>query len=96
MTATGGAGQSPDGHVPASACTGKRTAARPVKVNDASGTSATLNLFVGRGGDPVQRQSAPLGIENTTLAPGTYLCTSAPACASFYSYSTAQGEETRR
>jgi hypothetical protein len=58
----------------ASACTGKK-ATHPVKVNDASGTAATLNLFVGRGGNLVQRQSAPVAVENTTLAPGTYLCT---------------------
>jgi hypothetical protein len=74
VSATEPAGQAPAAGVPASACTG-RHAAHPVKVNDASGTAATLNLFVGRGGELVQRQSAPLGIENGTLAPGTYLCT---------------------
>jgi hypothetical protein len=58
----------------ASACTGKK-AAHPVKVNDAAGTAATLNLFVGRGGNLVQRQSAPVAVENGTLTPGTYLCT---------------------
>src|ERR1700761_6101635 len=58
----------------ASACTGKKVT-HPVKVNDASGTAATLNLFAGRGGNLVQRQSAPVAVENTTLVPGTYLCT---------------------
>src|ERR1700742_1461796 len=58
----------------ASACTGKKVT-HPVKVNDASGTAATLNLFAGRGGNLVQRQSAPVAIENGTLVPGTYLCT---------------------
>jgi hypothetical protein len=75
VTATQTASQAPAMAVPASACTGKR-AAHPVKVNDASGTAGTMNLFVGRGGNPVQRQSAPLGIENGALTPGTYLCTS--------------------
>jgi hypothetical protein len=75
VSATEQAGQAPAAGVPASACTGQH-AAHPIKVNDASGTAATLNLFVGRGGGLVQRQSAPLAIENATLAPGTYLCTS--------------------
>jgi hypothetical protein len=75
VTATHAASQNPAAAVPASACTGKK-ATHPVKVNDASGTAGTMNLFVGRGGNLVQRQSAPLGIENGTLAPGTYLCTS--------------------
>jgi hypothetical protein len=75
VSATESAGQDPATGVPASACTGQH-AAHPVKINDASGTSATMNMFVGRGGDLVQRQSAPLGIENAALTPGTYLCTS--------------------
>jgi len=74
VAATSAASQAPATSVPASACTGKK-ATRPVKVNDATGTAGTMNLFVGRGGDLVQRQSAPLGIENGTLTPGTYLCT---------------------
>ena len=75
VAATQSASQAPAAAVPASACTGKK-AAHPVKVNDASGTAGTMNLFIGRGGNPVQRQSAPLSIENGTLSPGTYLCTS--------------------
>jgi hypothetical protein len=75
VAATSAASQAPGTAAPASACTGKK-ATRPVKVNDAAGSAGTMNLFVGRGGDLVQRQSAPLGIENATLTPGTYLCTS--------------------
>jgi hypothetical protein len=50
------------------------TKAGPVKVSDASGTNATLNIFIGRGGGPVERQTSPLAI-NGTLTPGTILCT---------------------
>jgi hypothetical protein len=59
--------------VPGQACT-VRPKAGPVKVSDASGTNATLNIFIGRGGAPVERQTSPLAI-NGTLPPGTILCT---------------------
>ncbi len=61
--------------IPTSACTGNTKGAHPLKVSDASGATASLNIFIGRGGGSVQRQSAPLAIQNGTLSPGTPLCT---------------------
>ena len=67
--------------ISAPVCT-SHTKVTPAKVSDASGATATLNLFIGRGGALVQRQSSPLAISqssslaiNGTLAPGTFLCT---------------------
>src|ERR1700740_523863 len=37
-------------------------AAQPLKVSDASGPTATLNLFIGRSGNDQTRQSAPLTV----------------------------------
>lgn len=65
----------PGKSVPTSACTVKPASASPVKVSDASGATATLNVFIGRGGDGVQRQSSPLAVQNGTLQPGIALCT---------------------
>jgi hypothetical protein len=59
--------------VPGQVCT-VRLKAGPVKVSDASGTNATLSIFIGRGGAPVERQTSPLAISGT-LPPGTILCT---------------------
>ena len=60
--------------VPKSACTVHTTSVHPVKVGDASGANAALNIFVGRGGGRVQRQSSPLTVQNATLPPGITLC----------------------
>jgi hypothetical protein len=60
--------------VPKSACAVHVATTHPVKVSDASGTTAALNIFVGRGGNPVERESSPLAVEGT-LPPGTVLCT---------------------
>jgi hypothetical protein len=46
----------------------------PLRVSDSSGAAATLNIFIGGGGEPVTRQSSPLAIQGQ-LSPGTYLCT---------------------
>ena len=61
--------------VPSSACTVKAASPHPAKVSDASGATATLNIFIGRGGDHVQRQSSPLAVQDGTLPPGIPLCT---------------------
>jgi hypothetical protein len=58
-----------------SACTASLASATPLRVSDASGAAATLNIFIGGGGEPVIRQSSPLAIQGQ-LQPGTYLCTS--------------------
>jgi hypothetical protein len=51
--------------------------AQPVKVSDASGSAAVLNLFISRGGNVQSRESLPLAItkESTTgkLCPGAIL-----------------------
>lgn len=48
-----------------------------MKVSDASGVAATLNIAIGRGGYGVERQSSPLAVQNGTLPPGASLWTSA-------------------
>jgi hypothetical protein len=60
--------------IPKSACAVHPVSAHPAKVSDAAGASATLNIFIGRGGTPVQRQSSPLAMQGS-LPPGTVLCT---------------------
>jgi hypothetical protein len=51
-------------------------AAQPVKVSDASGSTAALNLFISRGGDDQTRQSVPLAIQKGKLCPNGILTTS--------------------
>src|SRR5262245_2639570 len=51
-------------------------AAQPLKVSDASGPTATLNLFVGRGGIDQTRQSTPLTIQKGKICPGGTLAAS--------------------
>jgi hypothetical protein len=51
-------------------------AAQPLKVSDASGATATLNLFIGRGGGDQTRQSAPLTIQKGKICPGGTLAAS--------------------
>ena len=71
--------QNPGLQVPASACKASAPTAHtasPVKVSAPAGTAATLDLFVGRGGNHVQRESPPLAIQGS-LTPGTFLCMSA-------------------
>jgi len=51
-------------------------AAQPLKVSDASGPTATLNLFIGRGGNDQTRQSAPLTIQKGKICPGGTLAAS--------------------
>jgi hypothetical protein len=58
-----------------SACKASPASAAPLRVSDSSGTAATMNIFIGSGGEPVTRQSSPLAIQGQ-LPPGTYLCTS--------------------
>jgi putative Ig domain-containing protein len=53
-----------------------RAAAQPLKVSDASGSTATLNLFIGRGGGDQTRQSAPLTIQKGKICPGGTLAAS--------------------
>lgn len=60
--------------IPKSACAAHPASSHPVKVSDASGTTAALNIFIGRGGNAVQRQSSPLAMQGS-LPPGTALCT---------------------
>lgn len=59
--------------IPESACAVHPVSPHPVKVSDASGAVAALNIFVGRGGTGVKRQSTPLAIQGS-LPPGTALC----------------------
>ena len=59
--------------IPESACAVHPVSAHPVKVSDASGAAAALNIFIGRGGTGVKRQSSPLAIQGS-LPPGTALC----------------------
>jgi hypothetical protein len=59
--------------IPKSACAVHPASAHPVKVSDASGASAALNIFIGRSGTPVQRQSSPLAMQGS-LPAGTALC----------------------
>jgi len=66
----------PNALVPASACVTHQTSTALVKVSSASGPTATLNVFIGRGGGQVQRQTSPLTIQSGSLPPGTALCTS--------------------
>ena len=47
--------------------------AQPVKVSDASGSTASLNLFISRGGDDQTRESVPLTIQKGRLCPGGIL-----------------------
>jgi hypothetical protein len=63
----------PAAAIPKSACTVHQVSAHPVKISDASGASAALNIFIGRGGAPVQRQSSSLSMQGS-LPPGTALC----------------------
>jgi hypothetical protein len=63
----------PAAAIPKSACTVHPATAHPVKVSDATGTGATLNIFIGRAGAPVHRQSSPLALQGS-LPPGTALC----------------------
>jgi hypothetical protein len=51
-------------------------AAQPLKVSDASGPTATLNLFIGRGGGDQTRQSAPLTVQKGKICPGGTLAVS--------------------
>ena len=51
-------------------------AAQPVKVSDASGSTATLNLFIDRRGDGQARQSTPLAALRGRLCPGGVLTAS--------------------
>jgi hypothetical protein len=51
-------------------------AAQPLKVSDASGPTATLNLFIGRGGNDQTRQSAPLTVQKGKICPGGILAAS--------------------
>src|SRR5215469_2218063 len=52
----------------------RSSAAGPVvKVSDASGPTATLNIFIGRDGNVQERQSAPLAIQKGSLCPGETL-----------------------
>jgi hypothetical protein len=48
--------------------------AQPVKVSDASGSTAALNLFISRGGETQVRESVPLAtIQKGQLSPGAIL-----------------------
>jgi hypothetical protein len=51
-------------------------AAQPLKVSDASGPTAALNLFIGRGGNDQTRQSAPLTIQKGKICPDGTLAAS--------------------
>jgi hypothetical protein len=62
--------------VPPAACTAHKGSSPLLKVTDPSGATATLNIFIGRGGGEVQRQTSPLAIQTGSLPPGTTLCTS--------------------
>lgn len=48
-------------------------ATQALKVSDASGPTPTLNIFIGRGGNIQERQSAPLAIQKGSLCPGETL-----------------------
>lgn len=60
----------------ASTPTSGPAAAQPVKVSDASGSTATLNLFIDRNGDDQARQSTPLAVQKGRLCPGGILTAS--------------------
>jgi hypothetical protein len=64
---------------PAAACPRNPVIPRggPLKVGDAQGTAQELDVFVGRGGKLVMRQSVPLAIQSGALKAGTDLCVSA-------------------
>ena len=48
-------------------------ASQPVKISDASGPSATLNIYVGRDGQAQLRGSTPLAVQKGSLCPGGIL-----------------------
>jgi hypothetical protein len=52
-----------------------RGAAPPVKVSSASGSAATLSIFIGRGGGDENRKSVPLAVQKGGLCPGGLLAT---------------------
>jgi hypothetical protein len=49
---------------------------QPMKVSDASGSAATLNLFVSRGGNDPMRRSVPLAVQKGRLCSGGILTAS--------------------